>query len=313
MGNEFQKFALQHQGDDFNKKDLMEELAATNDVIYPCAKPSDITGQSLAVTMETDKTKVLNSMATNITPMLTPVKLNQPLPLNWMESTTVVELAEQAKEATANDGIQETQETIDEIQEFLDQFTDEDMDQDAVSNLANELLSEGQRANLEAMNVSDCPLANSTFNDDELNAAEDMLDQLVQGTFTSDEIQHLEQPSDSGYTSAQSSINVSNVSEIITEDGQNIIIVIAPSKNDYQQPMTTNAAPSTPNGTNEVLASINVPVSGEVYPQTEMETSEDEGNNSGGDDSDWSPSFESSTSHLQPKSAVTQKKNKPGR
>jgi len=311
--NDFQKFALQHQDDDFNKKDLMEEVVATNDTIYPCAKPSDITGQSLAVTMETDKNKVLNSMATNITPMLTPVKLNQPLPLNWMESTTVVELAEAAKEATVNDGIQETQETINEIQEFLDQFTDENMDQDAVSNLANELLSEGQRANLEAMNVADCPLANSTFNDDELNAAEDMLDQLVQGTFTSDEIQHLEQTSDSGYTSAQSSINVSNVSEIITEDGQNIIIVIAPSKNDYQQPMTTNAAPATPNGTNEVLASINVPVSGEVYPQTEMETSEDEGNNSGGDDSDWSPSFESSTSHLQPKSSVTQKKNKPGR
>merc|ERR1712064_16809 len=147
---------------------------------------------------------------------------------------TVVDLAEEAKKATANDGIQETQETIDEIQEFLDQFTDEKMDQDAVSNLANELLSEGQRANLEAMNVSDCPLANSTFNDDELNAAEDMLDQLVQGTFTSDEIQHLEQTSDSGYTS-QPSINVSNVSEIITEDGQNIIIVIAPSKTDYEK------------------------------------------------------------------------------
>merc|ERR1712088_541324 len=183
---------------DFNKKDLMEEVVATNDTIYPCAKPSDITGQSLAVTMETDKNKVLNSMATNITPMLTPVKLNQPLPLNWMESTTVVELAEQAKEATANDGIQETQETINEIQEFLDQFTDENMDQDAVSNLANELLSEGQRANLEAMNVADCPLANSTMNEEDLNAAEDLLDQLIQGNFTSEEIKELEQTSDSG-------------------------------------------------------------------------------------------------------------------
>merc|ERR1712061_869089 len=141
-----------------------------------------------------------------------------------MESTTVdfSEPSKASEKPNVNDGIQETQDTIDEIQDFLDQFTDESMDQnEEVSNLANELLSEGQRANLEAMNVSDCPLANSTFNDDELNAAEDMLDQLVQGTFTSDEIQHLEQTSDSGYTSAQSSINVSNVSEIITEDGQN--------------------------------------------------------------------------------------------
>ena len=78
--------------DGFNKKDLMEEVTATNDMYYPSAKPSDITGQSLAVTMETDKTKVLSSMATtsnSIPPMLTPVKLNQPIPLNWMESTTV--------------------------------------------------------------------------------------------------------------------------------------------------------------------------------------------------------------------------------
>ena len=70
--NDFQKFALQHhQEDDFNKKDLMEEVT-NNDMYYQSAKPSDITGQSLAVTMETDKTKVLNSMATsanNITPM----------------------------------------------------------------------------------------------------------------------------------------------------------------------------------------------------------------------------------------------------
>ena len=317
--NDFTKFALQHQEDGFNKKDLNEEVTATNDMYYPSAKPSDITGQSLAVTMETDKTKVLSSMATtsnNIPPMLTPVKLNQPIPLNWMESTTI-NITEPSKELVklnVNDGIQETQHTIDEIQEFLDQFTDESMDQDdEVRNLANELLSEGQRANLEAMNVTDCPLANSTFNEEELSAAEDMLDQLVQETFTSKEIQHLEQTSDSGYSSAQQSINVSNVSEIITDDGKNIIIVIAPSRANNEQAMTINAAPTTPNGTNEVLASIDVPVSAEPYPITEMETSEDEGNNSGGDDSDWSPSHEFSASCSQPKSIDAPKKNKPGR
>ena len=125
--NDFTKFALQHQEDGFNKKDLNEEVTATNDMYYPSAKPSDITGQSLAVTMETDKTKVLSSMATtsnDIPPMLTPVKLNQPIPLNWMESTTV-NITEPSKEPVklnVNDGIQETQHTIDEIQEFLDNF-----------------------------------------------------------------------------------------------------------------------------------------------------------------------------------------------
>merc|ERR1712018_331090 len=260
-----------------------------------------------------------NSMATppkNTVPMLTPIMLNQPIPTNWMESTTI-DLAEPSKEPVkpnVDDGVQETQDAINEIQEFLDQFTDESMEQDEeVRNLANELLSEGQRANLEAMNVNDCPLANSTLNEEELNAAEDMLDQLVQGTFTSEEIQRLEQTSDSGYASAHQSINVSNGSEIITEDGQNIIIVIAPSSNNCQQTMTTNAAPTTPNGTNEVLASIDVPVSAEVYPLKEMDTSEDEGNNSGGDDSDWSPSHEFSVSCSQPKSIDAPKKNKPGR
>merc|ERR1719191_1836668 len=188
---------------------------------YPSANPSDITGQSLAATMETDKTKVLNSMVTstnNITPMLSPAKLHQSLPFNWMESTTVdfSEPSKASEKLNANDGIQETQDTIDEIQDFLDQFTDESMDQnEEVQNLANELLSEGQRANLEAMNVADCPLANSTMNEEDLNAAEDLLDQLIQGNFTSEEIKELEQTSDSGYTSsAQPTINVSNVSEI---------------------------------------------------------------------------------------------------
>merc|ERR1712122_441184 len=43
------------------------------------------------------------------------------------------------------------------------------------------------------------------------------------------------------------------------------------------------------------------------------ETSEDEGNNSGGDDSDWSPSHESTSSCSQTKSIDAPKKNKPGR
>jgi hypothetical protein len=250
--NDFQKFALniEQQEDGFNKKQLMDEV--TTDMFYPSANPSDITGQSLAVTMETDKNKVLNSMAiptANTTPMLDKdyvgnVKV-EPLPSDWMESTTV-DLTEPSKEiqATGNDGIQETQEVIEEIQDFLDQFADEYMDQnDDVRTLADELLSEGQRANLESMDVSGCPVANSTMKEEDLTAAEDLLDHLIQGNFTSEEIRELEQSADTGYSSsAQPSFNVSNVTEIKTEDGQNIIIVIAPSSSTDEPSFVMNCS-----------------------------------------------------------------------
>jgi hypothetical protein len=320
--NDFQKFALniQQQEDGFNKKQLMDEV--TTDMFYPSANPSDITGQSLAVTMETDKNKVLNSMAiptANTTPMLDKdyvgnVKV-EPLPSDWMESTTV-DLTEPSKEmqATGNDGIQETQEVIEEIQDFLDQFADEYMDQnDDVRTLADELLSEGQRANLESMDVSGCPVANSTMKEEDLTAAEDLLDHLIQGNFTSEEIRELEQSADSGYSSsAQPSFNVSNVTEIKTEDGQNIIIVIAPSSSTDEPSFVMNGAPTTPKGTNEVIASLNVPVSESSYQQSETYVSDEDSNNSG-EDSDWVPDLETASHRYQPKSAAATTKNKPGR
>jgi len=189
--DDFQKFALniQQQEDGFNKKDLMEE--ANTDMFYPSAKPSDITGQTLAVTMETDKTKVLNSMALPSTINSKQVDNGkvQQLPSNWMESTSVDFPPCTTMQSTGEDGIHETQEVIEEIQEFLDQFTDESMDQnEEVRSLADELLSEGQRANLQAMDVSACPLANSTMTEEDYTAAEDLLDHLIQGNFTSEEI-----------------------------------------------------------------------------------------------------------------------------
>ena len=82
--NDFQKFALaqnQQQDDGFDKRDLMDEAAAA-DIFYPSAKPSDITGQSLAATMETDKNKVLSSMTiptnnANKFAFVEPVKVHQ--------------------------------------------------------------------------------------------------------------------------------------------------------------------------------------------------------------------------------------------
>jgi ElaB/YqjD/DUF883 family membrane-anchored ribosome-binding protein len=233
-------------------------------------------------------------------------KVQQLTSNDWMESTTVDMTPSTDVKSTGKDGIHETQEAIDEIQEFLDQFTDETMDQnEEIRSLADELLSEGQRANLQAMDVSACPLANSTMCEEDYSAAEDLLDHLIQGNFTSDEIKELEQSAnDTGYSSTQPSYNVSNVSEFVTEDGQNIIIVIAPSSSNEE----LAAAPTTYNGTNEVLASLNVPVSETSYQHTDAEGSDnDESNNSSGEDSDWMPDHEITAPRNQSKA------NKPGR
>lgn len=325
--NNFQNFALDHQDDDgFNKKDLMDEVM--NDMFYPSAKPSDITGQSLAVTMEADKTKVLNSM---VVPTDTSISTGhkagtakeQQYSSNWMEST-VVDIDNQVNEVPSNEinGIQETQEVIDEIQDFLDQFVDEEMDQnDEVRNLADELLSEGQKANLQSMNIVDCPLANSTLNEKEASAAEDLLDHLIQGHFTPEEIKELEQQSvstnnDTGYSSTTPSmINISNVSQVITDDGHQVIIVIGPSSNDEVQSFS-NMAPTTPatSTTNDVLASFNVPINETSYENSEAddEVSDDEGNNYG-EDSDWLPGNEITTSRFQSKTPTSTTTNKRGR
>jgi hypothetical protein len=323
--NDFQKFALDHQDDDGfnNKKDLMDQ-ATMNDMFYPSAKPSDITGQTLAVTMEADKNKVLNSMALPpTTSQLAEDHANnskvQQLPSTWMEATTV-DLAAQPKEVQASNsnGIQETQEVIEEIQEFLDQFADEGMDQnDEVRNLADELLSEGQKATLESMDVTDCPLANSTLNDEESAAAEDLLDQLIHGNFTSDEIKELEQSfatsNDTGYSSATQSFDVSNVSQFITVNGQNIIIVVAPDE--VQQPMTMTTASTIDN---TVLSSILPSTSestnkkGEFDNERFVEIVDEDSNSSSGDE--WLPEEDvTEDRRVQFKKPSTPPKNKPGR
>jgi len=326
--NDFQKFALNQQqqeqveeDDGFNKKALIDDVMLTTDMFYPSARPSDITGQSLAVTMETDKTKVLNSMSipTNHTSMLTEDHVGNTkmpeLPIHWLEPATIdIAAPSKAVQATETIGVEETQEVIEEIQDFLDQFADEGMDQnDEIRSLADELLSEGQKANLEAMDVTACPLANSTLSDEDFTAAEDLLDNLIHGNFTSEEIKQLEESVDTGYSSStQPSINVSNVSEIITEDGQNIIIVIAPSSSHHDD-QNMVMAPTTPNGSNQVLASLNVPVSDTPYQPSEL--SDDESNTSG-EDSDWLPDVDSTNVQYESKAnaaAATSPKNKPGR
>jgi len=234
---------------------------------------------------------------------LEPVKVHQTT-TEKMDSTTA--------QHNGKDDIQETQEVIEEIQDFLDQFMDDTIDQNAeVRNLADELLSEGQKATLEAMDVTSCPLANSTMNEEDLSAAEDLLDNLIHGNFTDEEIKELEQSNDTGYVSSNqpSFTNVSNVSEIITDDGQNIIIVIAPSSSSHEP--TMDLAHTTSTGTNEVLASLSVPVSNASYQQSEVEGSDDDESNISSEDSDWLPDNE--IAQHQPKAHNDRQKKKPGR
>merc|ERR1712141_183659 len=68
----------------------------------------------------------------------------------------------------------------------------------------------------------------------------------------------------------------------------------------------------TPKGTNEVIASLNVPVSESSYQQSETYVSDEESNNSG-EDSDWVPDLDTASHRYQPKSAAATTKNKPGR
>merc|ERR1712226_1254597 len=241
MGNQQQ---VEEKEDDFNKKDLIDDVMMTSDMFYPSAKPSDITGQSLAVTMETDKSKVLSSMLipTIHTPMLAQDHVSNVI----KPATVAIAAPHKTVQASKSIGVEETQEVIEEIQDFLDQFTDEGMEQN-------------------------------------------------------DEIKELEGSADTGYSSSnQASINVSNVSEIITEDGQNIIIVIAPSPSEdlkHHQIL----APTTPN--NQVLASLNVPVSTDTSYQP-SELSDDESNTSG-EDSDWVPDAASANVRYKSKADTT--------
>merc|ERR1711881_531793 len=119
------------------------------------------------------------------------------------------------EQSNGQGGMGETQEVIDEMQEFLDQYDDGENSEE-VNNLVDELLSAGQKATLESMDLTECPLANSTFIEDpETVAAENMIDQLL-------EQQSVSTNNDTGYASA-TSFDVSNVSQFVTLDGQDII------------------------------------------------------------------------------------------
>lgn len=321
--NNFQNWNYNDQHNNGLNKDLMEDSMAD---FYLSAKPSDITGQSLAFKMEDDKNKVLTSMAIKTSSNGTPFTVvenkrefnhGQQQAQTWMEST-VMETEQQIQNdksfpENGKNEVQETQEVIEEIQEFLDQFVDENMEEDEeVRNLVDELLSMEQQQTLHSMDVMECPLANSTMNEDETAAAEDLLDQLIRGNFTGEEIKQLEQQTvsiqnDTGYSSSTPSFDVSNVSEIITDDGRNVIIVITPSNADEVQAVSVSTPSNLVDSSSSVLSnscSLN---------ETDDDISGDDSEDSSGDDSEWVPQTEVTTRHFQFKVPNTTVKKKPGR
>lgn len=318
--NDFQNATFNDQNDSSSKINLMEE-AMMGDMFYPSANPSDITGQSLAAKMKDDKNKVLNSMAIShqsLCNKATSLKAVENKPAqqesqNWMDST-IMELEQQdtnqMRSHSAPNGVEETQEVIAEIQEFLDQYVDDETEEDKeASSIVDELLSLEQKETLQSMDMMECPLANSTMQDEETAAAEDLLDQLMKGNFTTDEIQQLEQQQDSsqndtGYASLAPSYDVSNVSQIITDDGGNVIIVIAPSNSAHNQISASIPSKST-------AQQPYVTHSGNTISISEMdgETSDNESNHSS--DSEWLPDHDQATNHQSKQEASSKKK--PGR
>jgi hypothetical protein len=295
--NNFQNFTLDQEKDGLFQYESMEEVMG--DTFYPSAKPSDITGQSLALTMEDDKNKVLSAIAT-------PTSNKAATFENKTDAVNdqLVFAQPMFEQSNGQGGMGETQEVIDEMQEFLDQYDDGENSEE-VNDLVDELLSAGQKATLESMDLTECPLANSTFIEDpETVAAENMIDQLL-------EQQSVSTNNDTGYTSATQSFDVSNVSQFVTQDGQDIIIVVAPEET--QQPMEM---PTTSTINNTVLSSI-LPSTSEVSNKkggfdTERFTEViDEDSNSSGDE--WLPEMEVTNRRDQFKKPNTPPKNNQGR
>jgi hypothetical protein len=193
------------------------------------------------------------------------------------------------------------------MQEFLDQYDDIENNEE-VNSLVDELLSAGQKANLESMNLMGCPLANSTFVEDpETAAAENMIDQLLEQQSAVSTL------NDTGYSSATQSFDVSNVSQFITVNGQNIIIVVAPDE--VQQPMTMTTASTIDNS---VLSSILPSTSestnkkGEFDNERFVEIVDEDSNSSSGDE--WLPEEDvTEDRRVQFKKPSTPPKDKPGR
>merc|ERR1711878_39582 len=133
---------------------------------------------------------------------------------------------------------------------------------------------------------------------DESRQAEDILDALIAGNIKLDPSMDIDEgnesntvPDDSGYLSNISDLgNVSNISEVVTEDGQKVVIIIT---NDLEEPKAIKEEPQSP-----------------TTPFVELRPTNDQDS-----DSDWSPgsSPAPTPSKRKKKAAVKNSKTKCGR
>merc|ERR1711997_1066743 len=142
---------------------------------------------------------------------------------------------------------------ISEMETFLAQYESVDTHQDA------------------AAAEDSAPVA-SPLTADDSRQAEDILDALIAGNIKLDPSMDIDEgkestslPDDSGYLSNISDLgNVSNISEVVTEDGQKVVIIIT---NDLEEPKAIKEEPRSP-----------------TNPTIELRSNNDQDS-----DSDWSP------------------------
>jgi len=99
--------------------------------------------------------------------------------------------------------------------------------------------------------AEDCAPAASPLTADESRQAEDILDALIAGNIKLDPSMDIDEgnestsvPDDSGYLTNISDLgNVSNISEVVTEDGQKVVIIIT---NDLEEAKTIKEEPRSP-------------------------------------------------------------------
>lgn len=129
--------------------------------------------------------------------------------------------------------VEETQDLIREMEDFLSQYEDRGDSVPDLDDLAEQLLSMEQQQTLNSMDTS-CPVANGDLTSEDIAAAENIIDELLNkspGTSNFlEEAVKSENLQDSGFVEEpveETSFNVSNVTQFTTDEG-NLIIVIAP-------------------------------------------------------------------------------------
>lgn len=132
--------------------------------------------------------------------------------------------------------VEETQELIREMEDFLSQYEERGGSVPDLDDLAEQLLSMEQQQTLDSMDTS-CPVTNGDLTSEDIAAAEKIIDGLFNDSPGTSDIlaQAIESENlqDSGFLEEpfeETPFNVSNVTQFTTDEG-NVIIVVAPPSN----------------------------------------------------------------------------------